>query len=128
MGEHYPGEGKDTNKAFKGENEMHALTLPLVTFLEKKLFPHEYFARNATNTKNFIHIKMGSNADFYTAKRMYNQFLTVDHIKLFFKCNDLDDRQTLHIDGHGVGVVAIYVENVAVTDTASIMSRSRIIE
>ena len=106
----YPGEGKDTNKAFKGENEMHTLTLPLITFLEKKLFPHEYFARNAANTKNFIHIEMGSNADYETVKRMYNQILTVDHINLFFRRNDLDERQTLHIDGHGVGVVAIYVE------------------
>lgn len=106
----YPSESKDINKAFKDEKDMHAAMLPLAMFLEEKLFPHEYFARNAANTKNLIHIKMESNADFDTPKRMYNQLLRVDHINLFFKRNDLDERQTLHVDGHGVGVVAIYVE------------------
>ena len=39
------------------------------------------------------------------------RLLMVDHINLFLKRSDLDERQNLHVDGdHGIGVVAIYVE------------------
>ena len=101
----YPGDSNDgSRKAFKSESDMHTVTKPLTTFIEEIFFPHEFFAQNAVITKNLILTSMDS-------KIPRERLLMVDHINLFLKRSDLDERQNLHVDGdHGIGVVAIYVE------------------
>ena len=42
--------------------------------------------------------------------REYKHLLSVDHINLFMKDESLTERQSLHIDGEGIGLVVIYVE------------------
>lgn len=50
----YPGEKGSVGKAFRNENEMKTAVQPLVTFLEEKIFPHEFFARNAASKHTTI--------------------------------------------------------------------------
>lgn len=108
----YPGEDRKTRKVFEKEQYMHKATIPLTTFLEELLFTHEYYARNAFNTMISSHTKFETNPDFGKATKpyQYKRLLLVDHINLFFRRYDVKDRQNLHTDGNGVGVVAIFVE------------------
>jgi hypothetical protein len=96
----YPSGPGPVNKAFKNVNEMKHQTQPLVTLLEEKLFTHEFYARNAASRK------------FYAcnAASSQEQILIIDHINMFTRDNTLQERQSLHVDAAGIGVVAIYVE------------------
>lgn len=106
----YPGESKSIRKAFRREKDMHAATFPLTTFLEEKIFLHDYYARNAFNTMNLINNKSETKKDFDEAKNSYKRLLEVEHINLFMRRCDVTERQNLHVDGDGICVVAIFVE------------------
>lgn len=105
----YPGEKGSVRKAFRNENEMKTAVQPLVTFLEEKIFPHEFFARNAAS-KHTYNQPINSQEEIKTLVREYKHLLSVDHINLFMKDETLTERQSLHIDGEGIGLVVIYVE------------------
>ena len=73
----------------------------LTPFIEKNIFPHEYYARIAYNTAQII---------FKTMKQCNNSLLTSFTGNLLVKGVECNERQTMHTDGFGFKVVAILVE------------------
>ena len=73
----------------------------LTPFIEKNIFPHEYYARIAYNTAQVI---------FETTKQCENSLLTSFTGNLLVKGGKCLERQNMHADGFGMKIVAILVE------------------
>jgi hypothetical protein len=96
----YPDEKGNDRTTQKSQGIRENLEM-LTPFIEKNIFPHEFYARIAYNTAQVI---------FNTRKQCKNSLLTTYNANLLIKGIECNERQNMHTDGFGFKVIAILVE------------------
>eukprot|EP00984_Skeletonema_dohrnii_P004721 scaffold1660_cov170-Skeletonema_dohrnii-CCMP3373.AAC.1 len=86
---------------------------PLVTFLSQTLYPHENYALVAK--KHFANSDTGTVTQYNRREEIqrakdYDPVLSIENVNVLIKGKDLLEQQSFHVDGLGLKLVLVYVD------------------